>query len=179
VIHEGWLAKVWQCDEIARSQMTIRQSFLDRVKCATLDQFTDFLPKPGGHAWLVFDAVNRLDPETRSFLRDLIQLSYASHKFSVLVFTHHTNVACDILAMSESLRPIQIVEPLGCCRSRGAACPDITDIQINNELEARWTLGLNRLHRFIRDEWAQSGAFTLGGSGISASHACATGVLKN
>ena len=39
VIHERGLAKVWRCDEISRSQATIRNSFLEQIKCTTPDKF--------------------------------------------------------------------------------------------------------------------------------------------
>ena len=178
IIKEKGLAKIFRCDEIARGQASLRQCFLDDVACKTLDDFVRYLPKSCDRAWLVFDAVDRLSADAIVFFQDLIQLSYESSKFKVLLFTHTTDIACSVLKWSDSHRPVQIVQPIGCCRweashldklgldSNGmrlcerAGCPCVQDDAAAGDLEARWTLGIARLTRFLRDEWAPSGAFT-------------------
>ena len=173
IINENGMAKIFRCDEIARGHASLRQCFLDAVACKTLDDFVRYLPKSCDHAWLVFDAVDRLSADVIAFFQDLIQLSYESSKFKVLLFTHSTDIACSVLRWSDSHRPVHIVEPVGCCRWKAshldklgldsmcerAGCPGVQDSAAAGDLEAQWTLGIARLTRFLRDEWVPSGAF--------------------
>ena len=178
IINEKGLAKIFRCDEIARGHASLRQCFLDAVACKKLDDFVRYFPNSCGHAWLVFDAVDRLSADAIAFFQDLIQLSYESSKFKVLLFTHSTDIACSVLRWSDSHCPIHIVEPVGCCRWKAshldklgldsnamrlcerAGCPGVQDNVAAGDLEVRWTLGIARLTRFLREEWAPSGAFT-------------------
>ena len=153
VIHEKGLAKIFRCDEIARGHAPLKQFFLDTVACKTLDDFVRYLPKSGCHAWLIFDAVNQLNAATSTFFQDLIQLSYESSKFKMLLFTHRTDIACSVLRWSDCHRPIQIVEPIGCCQWKESRCGAFGEKEFHE-------LGITRLNQFLRDEWVQSGAFT-------------------
>ena len=162
VIHEKGLAKIFRCDEIARGQAPMKQFFLDAVACKTLDDFVRCLPKSGCPAWLIFDAVDQLNADTIMFFQDLIQLSYERSKFKMLLFTHKTDIACSVLRWSDSHRPIQMVEPIGCCQWKEQHLDQFNlDNHDMRDIEAQWTLGIARLNQFLRDEWAQSGAFTV------------------
>ena len=167
----GGLATWMRCDEMIRSGSSLKQVLLARLGCTTLDDFARLLPDEAcEHTWLVFDAVNVWNADTAGFFKELIEFSYLCGKFRVLLFTHETHVACSVLRCSSLQRPIQIVEPFGCCRwhtraadaSRDAraGCPDVQSDAVAAELEALWTLGIARLTRFVRDEWTQSGAIT-------------------
>ena len=179
VIHEKGLAKIFRCDEIARRQTPMKQFFLDTVACKTLDDFVRYLPGCPAPAWLIFDAVDQLNADTIMFFQDLIQLSYESSKFKMLLFTHKTDIACSVLRWSDSHRPIQMVEPIDCCQQQWKEQQQHLDqfnldnnnnnnnhdttmriLSVAGDIEAQWTLGIARLNHFLRDEWAQSGAFT-------------------
>jgi hypothetical protein len=140
----------------------MKQFFLDAVACKTLDDFVRCLPKSGCPAWLIFDAVDQLNADTIMFFQDLIQLSYERSKFKMLLFTHKTDIACSVLRWSDSHRPIQMVEPIGCCQWKEQHLDQFNlDNHDMRDIEAQWTLGIARLNQFLRDEWAQSGAFTV------------------
>lgn len=158
IIHEKGLAKIFRCDEIARASASLKQVFLDTLACKTLDDFVACLPTPGHHVWLIFDAIDQLNAETTAFFQVLITLSYESAKFKLLLVTHKTGTACSILRWSDSLNPIQIVQPFGCCRWKDQ--PGVLS-EAASDLEAQWTLGITRLNRFVQEQWAQSGAFTI------------------
>lgn len=192
VFYENGGAKTFRCDEIARGHASLKQTFLDVVACKTLDDFVRYLPKAGWPVWLIFDAVNRLDADTITFFQDLIQLSYESSKFKLLLFTHKTDIACSVLRWSDTHRPIQIVEPLGCCQWRdqhlnqfdpglsqrdllgspSAGCPGVQSDEAAGDLEVQWTLGITRLNQFLRDEWVQSGAFTVSQERLAVMSSC-------
>lgn len=123
----GGLAKWMRCDEMVRTNSSLKQVLLTRLGCQTLDDFARLLPDTTRceHIWLIFDAVNTWNSETIGFFKELIELSYARNKFRVLLFTHETDVACSLLKWSSAERPIQMVEPIGCCRRR-TACNDDT-----------------------------------------------------
>lgn len=174
----GGLATWLCCEELIRSGLSLKQIFLERLGCRTLDEFTRYLPERScEHTWVIFDAVNAWTPDVTSFFKELIDLSYTCGKFRVLLFTHKTDLACSVLRWSSLQRPIQIVEPIGCCRWSKSllqrandqtvnamdvcgGCPQIQSDAIAGELEALWTIGITRLTRFVRDEWAQSGEFS-------------------
>jgi hypothetical protein len=171
---------IFRCDAISREQTPLLLSFLDTFACKSLNDFVGCLPRSDRQCvWLLFDSVDRLDAETAAFFRALIQLSYESSKFKLVVFTHATDIACSVLRWSDSRHPIKLVEPVGCCQwkkqhlsqfnqdrhamriSVRAGCPAVEFDHEAGDLEAQWTLGITRLDRFLRDGWVQSGAFTV------------------
>jgi hypothetical protein len=163
----GGLAAWMRCDEMIRSWSSLKQVFLARLGCTTLDDFARLLPHERcEHTWLVFDAVNVWNEDTAGFFKELIECSYRCGKFRVLLFTHETQVACSVLRCSSLQRPIQIVEPIGCCQP--TPLRDIQPDAIAAELEMQWLTGIARLTRFVREEWTQSGAFTAGPEALEA-----------
>jgi hypothetical protein len=156
IMHEKGLAKIFRCDKIARDHTPLNKFFLGAFACKSLDDFVKFLPK--SHMWLIFDSLNQLNEDMITFFQDLIELSYKSSKFKLLLFTHKTDIACSILKWSETHHPIQIVEPIARCQSWTTSHHDIS---VEDPDTAQQTLGITRLNRFIREEWAQSGAFTV------------------
>jgi len=175
VIREKGLAKVFRCDQIDRERVSLQKFFLDAVRCITLENFVLLLPvnKRSHCVWLIFDAVDRLQPDTIGFFRSLIQLSRESSKFKVIICTHEVRVACAILGWANfmSLMRIKIVEPIGCCRwseshlsklgANGpmqvrAGCPGVKSEADVRSLETEWEYGVARLGHLIRHK--KSGA---------------------
>lgn len=162
VNREGGLAKWFRCDEMIRTcgRSLLKKLFLERIGCKTLDDFARLLPEnKKEHTWLIFDAVDiqREDEHVTGFFNDLIELSYSSAKFKILLFTHNAGVACSVLQWSTLQRPIQLVEPITCCRwnSPACGCPGVDSDAVADELEALWALGNARLTTFIRDQRRQ------------------------
>jgi hypothetical protein len=173
VFYEKGGAKTFRCDEIARGPAPLKQTFLEVVACKTLDDFVRYLPKADWPVWLIFDAVNRLDADTITFFQDLIQLSYESSKFKLLLFTHKTDIACSVLRWSDTHHPIRIVEPLWCCQWKDQHLNQIVQSdEAAGDLEAQWALGITRLNQFLREEWAQSGAFTVSQERLAVMSSC-------
>ncbi len=78
--------------------------------------------------------------DTAGFFKELIELSYISEKFRVLLFTHETAVACSLLKCSSLQRPIQIVETIRCCRWNGS---DRETVDVSRNVRAGCRLSIN------------------------------------
>ncbi len=165
VIRERGLARILCCDLIPED-VSLQKFFLDSVACGTLENFVAFLPvdnKQSHHTWLIFDALNALNPDSITFLQKLGHLSRESKRFKVLVCTHEVGVACAIMGWDNTnLHRIKIVEPVGCCRWKEshlckfglygpaqirAGCPVEVSEDEAGALELQWNYGIARLSR--------------------------------
>jgi len=177
VIRAKGLAKIFHCDQIARGPDSLQKFFLDSVACKTLDNFVMFLPtdKQQHHIWLIFDSVDRLQPDEISFFKALIQLGRESSKFKVLLCTHETSIACSILKWANGHRRVRMVEPVGCCKWNEshltklgsndplqirAGCPGTVCEMGARSLETQWEFGVARLNYFVKNEWSPLAAFS-------------------
>ena len=163
IIKEGFLAKVFHCDQIASGQL--QGSVLSKLGCKSLDDFVKYLPKHG-YSWLIFDSVEST-PDAHHFFSKLIHLSRNSAtKFKILLFTNQSTSASSILKWSDQHR-ITLVQPVGCCRWKAedlqkhhpvptnmelsirAGCPRVFTQGEADELAARWEMNVRKLQEFI------------------------------